>query len=62
MPHLRVFNFGCQLSSVEEEEPCVLVGVGYQVFVSGGLGVLQVGMSKFVQHTNHLPEKKLDKL
>ena len=23
---------------------------------------LQVGMSKFVQHTNHLPEKKLDKL
>ena len=26
------------------------------------LGVLQVGMSKFVQHTNHLPEKKLDKL
>ena len=30
----------------------MLVGVGYQVFVSGGLGVLQVGMSKFVQHTN----------
>ena len=25
-------------------------------------GVLQVGMSKFVPHTNHLPEKKLDKL
>ena len=37
-------------------------GGGISSFFSGGLGVLQVGMSKFVQHTNHLPEKKLDKL
>ena len=35
------------------------MGVGYQVFFSGELGVLQVGMSKFVQHANHLSEKNL---
>ena len=30
-----------------------------QVCSTYQLGVLQVGMSKFVQHTNHLPEKNL---
>ena len=43
-------------------------GGGISIFFQEGWGVLQVGrsklqvgMSKLIQHTNHLPEKKLDK-
>ena len=38
----------------------LLHGGGFQSFFSRGLGEVQVGMSIFLQHTNHPLEKKLE--
>ena len=46
---------------LEKTRTLCVGGGGISSFFSRGLGVLQVGMSKLIQHTNHLPEKKLDK-
>ena len=46
---------------LEKTRTLCVGGGGISSFFSGGLGVLQVEVSKLIQHTNHLPEKKIDK-